>query len=269
MTDAEQEWRRLGYGDQIDELKKTLNDPTLCRLYEARMLKPDELETFGDCVHFADQESQYNWFNYWPYNGGSGDDAEARKARINARTPEQCRSDILSGKLYEFLAALKYKDKLTEYPTVFQPKPRDEYDFKVKWGREYKCDCKSSFKQALAHVFKYKDGAAVYPVSEDFRCDFRRVFYDDETKLRLYLDGKLDLSVDDLRQIRLSLEEDIGCRPESKHWAAYGYASREEWHEANGESLEEYDRSIDARRTLFAKIEERLGFWIEPAVHPG
>ena len=81
-------------------------------------------------------------------------------------------------------------DELTEYPTVFQPEPRGEYDFKVKWGREYKCDCKSSSNQALAHVSEYKDGAAVYPVSEGFRCDFRRVFYDDEARLRLYLDGK-------------------------------------------------------------------------------
>ena len=94
------------------------------------------------------------------------------------------------------------------------------------------------------------------------------IMIDDETKLRLYLDGKLDLSVDDLRQIRLSLDEDIGCWPESKYWAAHGYASREEWYEANGESLEEYDRSIDARQALFAEIEERLGFRIEPAEYP-
>ena len=178
MTDAEREWRHLGYGDQIDELKKTLDDPTLNRPYKARTLKPDELETFDDCMRLAKQESEYNWFNYWPYKGNDEDGAEARKAKINARTPEQCRLDISYGKFYELLAALKYKDELTEYPTVFQPEPRCEYDFKVKWGREYKCDCKSSSSQALAHVSKYKDGAAVYPVFEGIHCDFRRVFYD-------------------------------------------------------------------------------------------
>lgn len=94
------------------------------------------------------------------------------------------------------------------------------------------------------------------------------IMIDDETRLRLYLDGKLDLSVDDLRQIRLSLDEDIGCRPESKYWAAHGYASREEWYEANGESLKEYDRSIDARRALFAEIEKKLGLKIAPAEYP-
>ena len=94
------------------------------------------------------------------------------------------------------------------------------------------------------------------------------ISYDDETKLRLYLDGKLDLSLDDLRQIRLNLEEDIGCRLESKYWAAHGYTSREEWYEINGESLEEYDKSIDARQALFAKIEEMLGIRIEPAEYP-
>ena len=178
MTDAEREWRRLGYGDQIDELKKTLDDPVLNRPYKARTLKPDELETFDDCLRLAKQESEYNWFNYWPYKGNDEDGAEAGKARINVRTPEQCRLDISSGKFYELLATLKYKDELTEYPTVFQLEPRCEYDFKVKWEREYKCDCKSSFNQALAHVSEYKDGAAVYPVFEGIRCDFHRVFYD-------------------------------------------------------------------------------------------
>lgn len=91
---------------------------------------------------------------------------------------------------------------------------------------------------------------------------------DDETKLRLYLNGKLDLSLDNLRQIRLNLEEDIGCRPESKYWAAHGYASREEWYEVNGESLKEYDRSIDARQALFAEIEKKLGLKIAPAKYP-
>lgn len=88
---------------------------------------------------------------------------------------------------------------------------------------------------------------------------------DDEMKLRLYLNGKLDLSLNNLRQIRLNLEEDIGCRPESKYWVAHGYASREEWYEANGESLKEYDRSIDARQALFAEIEKKLGLKIAPA----
>ena len=46
--------------------------------------------------------------------------------------------------------------------------------------------------------------------------------------------GKLDLSVDDLKQIKFSLEEDAGCRPESKYWALGGYTSREEWYEAHG-----------------------------------
>lgn len=91
---------------------------------------------------------------------------------------------------------------------------------------------------------------------------------DDETKLRLYLNGKLDLSLDNLRQIRLNLEEDIGCRLESKYWAAHGYASREEWYEMNGENLEEYDRSIDARQALFAEIEKKLGLKIAPAEYP-
>ena len=94
------------------------------------------------------------------------------------------------------------------------------------------------------------------------------ISYDDETRLTLYLAGELDLSVDDLRQIRLSLDEDIGCRLESKYWAARGYASREEWYEANGESLEEYDRSIDARQRLLAEAEKKLGFSIEPAEYP-
>lgn len=91
------------------------------------------------------------------------------------------------------------------------------------------------------------------------------ISYDDETRLRLYLDGKLDLSVDDLRQIRLSLDEDIGCQPESKYWAAYGYASREEWYAAHEESLAELDRSIAARRKLLAEAKKKIGTAIEPA----
>ena len=90
----------------------------------------------------------------------------------------------------------------------------------------------------------------------------------DETKLRLYLDGKLDLSVDDLRQIRLTLDEDVAVRPESKYWAQQGYASRDEWYDAHEESLAEYDRSVDARTRLLAEAEKRLGFEIKPAGHP-
>ena len=74
--------------------------------------------------------------------------------------------------------------------------------------------------------------------------------------------GKLDLSVDDLKQIKFSLEEDAGCRPESKYWALGDYTSREEWYEAHGKNLDEYDRSMEVRAGLLAEIEKKLGMKI-------
>lgn len=257
MTDAEKKWRELGHGARIDELKKILNDPVLGRPYKARTLQPNELQTFADCQRLAVQEGLCNWFNYWPERNGL------------TRTPDQCIADVIVGKQNELLAALNDKNNLAEYPTVFQLKSREEYDYKLKiHGRVYKCDCKSSSKMAFEHVEEQSGVIAVYPEFEGTDCSFCYVPCDDESKLRLYLDGKLDLSMEDLQQIKLGVEEDIACRPESKYWASHGYKSREDWYKANGPDLEEYDKSIDVRQALLAEIEKKLGLKIQPAKYP-
>ena len=82
---------------------------------------------------------------------------------------------------------------------------------------------------------------------------------DDEKRLELYLEGKLDLSLDELRQIRLGVDEDVAAYPDSKWWARDGYESREEWYAAHEKSLAELDRSIAARRKLLAEAEKKIG----------
>ena len=126
-------------------------------MHKEQRLSKDKLTSLFDCIRWANNESYWNWYNYWPIVKINGKD--------NFRAPKEVHDDIFFGKLIEFIFAMQHRDEIDIWPTVYSKDAFEEYDLVFKNRDKY--DVKSSREAAEMYKKKFPHVKVAYPKDKE------------------------------------------------------------------------------------------------------